>query len=214
MARHREAIDQVVEGLNVPFVLDAGTGMYLNASILDVPIAPAVPEKLRARAEALSIEAGTSNSRRVSRETELELAGAEKRGSIWNGDLRFDVEVLYIRPDRAKLDAAIEARSHTIVHQGIKEARQLIETHPEGIPNPSVRDAIGVKELVEYIRGNTTLSEAEQNINTRTRQLSRKQLRWFDKLARTLDGRAGISILEDMNSPEDAVHRAVEVIQA
>jgi tRNA dimethylallyltransferase len=44
------------------------------------------------------------------------------------------------------------------------------------------------------------LETAQSRISTRTRQLARRQIRWFDKLARTLKGRADITLAE---SPAD-----------
>src|SRR5215213_3821801 len=76
VARHKEKAEAIISSLdpNLPFVLDAGTGMYLNALILDIPLAPKVPEELRAKAEKLA--AGAKNPRREARELELKLARA------------------------------------------------------------------------------------------------------------------------------------------
>jgi tRNA dimethylallyltransferase len=48
-----------------------------------------------------------------------------------------------------------------------------------------------------YLSGEITLDQAEDLIATRTRRLARRQIRWFDKLTRTLEGRAFITVLED-----------------
>ena len=151
MARHRKACDGVVETTEVPFVLDAGTGMYLNAILLDVPLAPQVSEETRRRAEAMS--AGSSNRRRASREKELELAGVEKPGSIWEGALRYGAEIIYLRPDKSRLDAAIRARSSEISRKGSPEAVTLLEQFSEKEINASVKDSIGVRELVALREG-------------------------------------------------------------
>ena len=184
VARHKESAERIIASLppDLPFVLDAGTGMYLNALVLDVPLSPKVPREVREEAEKLA--AGAENPRREARRLELELSRASERGSIWDGDLRYDLTFAYLRPSRQDLDRNILARSAKIVRDGAEEARRLKESGV--VPNPSVREAIGVKEMLLYVSGNLQASKAEETIATRTRRLARRQIRWFDKLARTL----------------------------
>jgi tRNA dimethylallyltransferase len=61
----------------------------------------------------------------------------------------------------------------------------------------SVLDAVGVRELLRNLSGEISLEQAEQTIAARTRRLARRQIRWFDKLAKTLDGRAKITVVRD-----------------
>jgi tRNA dimethylallyltransferase len=195
VARHRERAQEIIADTDTLFVLDCGTGMYLNAIILDFPLAPKVEDQTRRVAQ--EITAGAPNPRRASRAKELELAGVPDRGSIWNGDLRYNATIIYLRPNRAYLNAAISKRSRRIVRDGLEEATKLGEMR--GV-NASVRDSIGVSELVEHLEGKMTIEEAQVRISTRTRKLARRQIRWFDKLARTLQGRADINVAK---SPAD-----------
>jgi len=201
VARHRRAADNVISALGPTFVLDAGTGMYLNALLLDFPLAPPVPEDVRARAERES--ASDTNPRRTSRQRELEMVGARGRGSIWDGDLRHPTRLLYVRPPRPKLDRAIALRSRKIAAEGLDEAAAIRDMLRAGKSvNPSVLEAVGVRELLDHLSGRLSLPEAEDRISARTRQLARRQIRWFDKLARTLRGRAVISISDDPTAPD------------
>lgn len=200
MARHREAADAVIAAKGPAFVLDAGTGMYLNALLLDIRISPQVPEAVRERAQRDSAEA--PNPRRSSRERELAMVGAGERGSIWSGEPRYETSVLYLRPERPTLDRAIALRSKKIAEDGLEEARVLQEMVRAGEDvNPSVLEAVGVRELLDHLSGHATLAQAEERIATRTRRLARRQTRWFDKLARSLHGRAEVSVVE---SPAEA----------
>lgn len=199
VARHKERAEEIIAGTAGPFVLDAGTGMYLNAIILDVPLAPKVEAGTRRLAESLT--AGSSNPRRAAREKELELAGAPERRSIWDGDLRYDTALIYLRPRKHTLDAAIERRSDRIVDEGLLEAEVLSDMLASGARiSAPVLDSIGVRELLDHLSGEITAPEATSRISTRTRQLARRQRRWFDKLARTLRGRVPTTIVED---PQD-----------
>ncbi len=195
MARHRFAADEVLERTEGSFVLDAGTGMYLNALLLDIDIAPKVSQTLRREAEEISV--GAANPRRAVREKELELAGAPGRGSIWSGEMRYDATLIYLRPDRKALDSAIDLRSKKIVRKGIEEAECLESLTNQGRgPNPSVTTSIGVRELMEVVSKKTFPEEAEVRISARTRKLARRQMRWFDKLARTLQGRTDTLVIK------------------
>jgi tRNA dimethylallyltransferase len=204
MVRHRSSCNQITENLDSTFVLDAGTGMYLNGILLDIPLAPKVEVETRRHAESLSKDA--PNPRRKSRELELEISGFERRSSIWDGDLRYDATIVYLRPDKGPLDASISRRTKKISREGLEEAAKLVEKFPGGLPNPSARDAIGVKELVSCTQGDISIEEAKERIQIRTRQLARRQMKWFDKLAHTLQGRAEIIIAEDQSTAEKAVH--------
>lgn len=180
VARHKERVEELVEPLETPFVLDAGTGMYLNAILLDVPLAPRASEDVREEAGRLA--AGAENPRRAAREVELGLIGAPERDSIWSGEPRYDAAYLYLRPPRGALDRNIAARSAKIVSEGLEEAQRLSRL----APNPSVHEAVGVREMRDLASGDVGVEEAEDRINARTRRLARRQMRWFDKLARHL----------------------------
>ena len=195
VARHKEQAEEVVSSLffDTPFVLDAGTGMYLNALVLDVPLAPKVPREVRNEAKKLAI--GAENPRREARRRELELAGAPERASVWDGDLRYDAAFIYLRPARETLDRNIRARSAKIVRDGAEEAKRLKESGLE--PNPSVREAIGVKEMLLHVSGDLAGDEAQEIIAARTRKLARRQIRWFDKLVRHLPDTTPILVAEN-----------------
>jgi len=202
VARHREWAEEKIVSLpaQVPFVLDAGTGMYLNTLVLGVPLAPKVSPRTRAEAERLALASGAENTRRAARRLELELARARRRGSIWEGKLRYGVSFVYLRPERAVLDRNIRVRSSRIVRDGADEAERLLRSGIE--PNPSVRDAIGVKEMLLHVSGDLTASVAEEKISTRTRRLARRQIRWFDKLASRLPDDVPLLVLKNPQDQE------------
>jgi tRNA dimethylallyltransferase len=194
VARHRALAEEII-AREADFVLDAGTGMYLNAILLDIPLAPKVPAELRRRAEEAA--EGEPNPRRAARARELELAGAAARGSIWDGDLRYDTSIVYLRPEKHDLDAAIDERSRSITLNGLQEAGRLREMAAAGTRiSPQVMGSVGVRELCGHLAGTISLQQAQELIATRTRRLARRQMRWFDKLARTLEGRARITVVQ------------------
>ena len=195
VARHRALAEEIIAKED-EFVLDAGTGMYLNAILLDIPLAPKVSTELRRLAQQAA--EGESNPRRAARARELELAGAPGRGSIWGGGLRYDTAIVYLRPERPALDAAISERSKRTTLGGLKEAKRLREMAAAGTRiSPQVMDSVGVRELCGHLAGTISQQQAQELIATRTRRLARRQVRWFDKLARTLEGRARITVVQN-----------------
>jgi tRNA dimethylallyltransferase len=200
VARHKERSEEIVESLcaEIPFVLDAGTGMYLNAIVLDIPLAPKVRPELRA--EAAQLATGAGNPRREARKLELTLAGAHERGSIWDGPLRYDATFVYLRPPREELDRNILLRSQNIVRDGAEEAKHLQGSGV--VPNPSVLESIGVKEMILHTSGDMSAEGARQAVAARTRRLARRQIRWFDKLVRSIPDEAAVFVVENPYHPE------------
>lgn len=208
VAHHRRMAREKIEEHDTPCVIDAGTGMYLNAVLLDFPVSGKVPEKVRQRARNLT--KGEINPRRESRKRELMLAGEPETGSVWDGGLVYKTSLVYLRPERGSLDEKIGRRSRHIAARATQEAETLIQMSENGKPpNGSVRDSIGVREMVDYALGKISLEEAEQRINTRTRKLSRRQMRWFDKLTRTLENRAEITVIRQ---PEEITNYMHDII--
>lgn len=201
VAHHREMARRILSQTHIPFVLDAGTGMYLNALLLDIALAPKVDAKTRKMAAVLSQD--SPNPRRTSRNIELDMAGVEKRGSIWDGDLIYDTTLLYLRPDRDMLDRNIENRSIHIIQNAVPEAQFIHEMVKSGQAiRPQIIGAIGIREMLALISGTLTTHEAQSRIAARTRQLARRQMRWFDKLARKISGRAAIKVIADASETQ------------
>lgn len=206
-AHHREAAGRATEVApddpHARFILEAGTGMYLNAFLLNIDMAPRVPDEIRLEAER-RVEDGShrasdsgereTNPRRAVRAEELRLAGfsGSYRGSIWDGSLSADTAFVYLRPERNILDSRIKVRSSRIASEGLEEAAHVLSLsrsepeYPTRFVSRTVLDSIGVRELIEVTQGARTIEEAEERISTRTRQLARRQMRWFDKLLSTL----------------------------
>ncbi|CAN5766406.1 tRNA (adenosine(37)-N6)-dimethylallyltransferase MiaA [soil metagenome] len=209
VAIHRARAQEIIAAEDA-FVLDAGTGMYLNAILLDLPLAPKVSPSLRRQAQEAA--QGEPNPRRAARAKELELAGAGGRGSIWEGELLYETTIVYLRPERHAVDAAIEERSRRITLNGLREAERLADMVAAGTSvSPQVMDSVGVRELIGHLSGTLPLQQAQDLIATRTRRLARRQLRWFDKLARSLQGRARITVVQSAQDQKD-LHNMHDII--
>lgn len=201
VALHAESTKRILKHDEVDrFVLDAGTGMYLNAILMDVAVAPRVSPELRNRARTMveEVESSKINPRRKAREIELGLADAPRRGSIWDGGLRFDANLVYLRPPKETLAEAIARRTIRILDLGFEEVESLRERSRRGFEvTPQVRCAIGFQEISQALDGSSSLGEAERRISQRTRTLAKRQIQWFDKLVGKLSNQAGIRVIEE-----------------
>jgi tRNA dimethylallyltransferase len=209
VARHRARAEEIIAP-EATFVLDAGTGMYLNAILLDLPLAPRVSPALRRQAQEETVD--EPNPRRAARAKELELAGAGGRGSIWGGGLLYETTIVYLRPESHAVDAAIAERSKRITLNGLHEADRLkVMAASETRISPQVMDSIGVRELSRHLAGTLSLQQAQDLITIRTRRLARRQMRWFDKLVRTLEGRARITVVQSAQDQKN-LHNMHDII--
>lgn len=79
---------------------------------------------------------------------------------------------------RPELDERIRRRSRRMVRDGlVDEVRRLLDAG-YGPDDPGMTGT-GYREIVDHLRGRTSLDEAVERIETRTRQYSRRQLTWF-----------------------------------
>lgn len=143
--------------------------------------------------------ASAENPRRAAREIELSMIGAQGRGSIWDGELRYEIFLLYLRPSRLDIDRNIRIRSSFIAREGEQEAKKLAESSM--ILNRSVSEAIGVQEMLRFVTGQISRQEAEEVIAARTKRLARRQIRWFDKLVRSLPEDTKTLTVEEATDP-------------
>ena len=214
VARHREAADGIISGTaSKTCLLDAGTGMYLNALITDMELAPRVHADTRRAAEETVLGREVSgNRRRQTRELELKLAGAGRRASIWDAEPRFETDLIFLRPPVDVLSKAIQERTKRILSLGTPEILHLQNMARAGNPaTTQVQNAIGVKEISQYLEGTLSESAAGERITIRTRALAKRQIRWFDKLARTLEPKPGVRVFA-RESPKDLKHDMRDIV--
>ncbi|MFZ2640786.1 MAG: tRNA (adenosine(37)-N6)-dimethylallyltransferase MiaA [Verrucomicrobiia bacterium] len=177
-----------------------GTGLYLRALTEGLSEAPDADPALRAELEAMGREGvleelrridpeaagriGPHNFRRLVRALEIcRLTGRK------NSELRreWDPSRLPLMHgldrDRADLYARCDMRVEAMFRAGlVDEVRSLL---PRGLAeNTTARQALGYKEVIVHLRGETTLEETIALVKTRTRQFAKRQLTWFRHQAR------------------------------
>jgi tRNA dimethylallyltransferase len=78
----------------------------------------------------------------------------------------------------AVLHARINARVDEMFRRGlVVETEQLLKRGLE--QNKTAMQAIGYRQVVEYLRGERPLAETIELVKSRTRQFAKRQLTWF-----------------------------------
>lgn len=182
-------------------ILVGGTGFFLRALTSplfrepDVPVqhrralAHALSEwptgELRRWAEKLDPAAGVmlaGGRQRLARIVEVALLTG-RRLSWWHGNAPATEEplaafVVVLELPRDELFRRIDERVRQMVSDGlVDEVRELLaQGYSASDPGMS---ATGYSELIPFVQGTRTLSEAISLIQTATRQYARRQLTWF-----------------------------------
>ena len=207
----RACVDGLLDDGLVP-VLCGGTGLYLNAVIdeMEFPSGERGDEK-RSHYERLASERGPealhelladrdpesaliihpNNVRRVVRALEMLDEGvsyAKHHEGLHRRAARYDARLWGLTMARERLYERIDARVDQMMDDGLlDEVRALAKAGLTA--QVSAGQAIGYKELLGYLDGETTLEEAIELIKRRSRRYAKRQLSWFrhDGRVRWLD---------------------------
>ena len=196
--RARQAVAEIQARGRVP-IFCGGTGLYFKAFVSGLGEAPATDSALRAALEAAPFESllhelrerdpaayekiDKQNPRRVIRAVEvIRLTGrkfSEQRAE-WKTPAALPIEknsYCFTRPP-ADLHARINARVDAMFARGlVEETSALLE---RGLDlNPTALQAIGYRQVAEYLRGEHSLEETVELVKIRTRQFAKRQLTWF-----------------------------------
>ena len=206
-ARARSAIGEIRGRGAVP-VLVGGTGLYVRAVIDDLQIPGRYPE-VRAELEAEPDTAALhsrlidldpaaagrmepTNRRRIVRALEVTVGSGLPFSSYGPGLGHYPPTPFVqvgLRWERDRLDDRIAARYRRQMADGFLDEVRSLE---ERTISRSASQALGYKELLAHLRGETTLDEALDLAVLRTRRFARRQERWFrrDHRIRWLDAPA------------------------
>ena len=118
-------------------------------------------------------------------------------------DVQYDYKVFAINMDREILYNRINKRVDIMIQKGlIDEVKQIYNKYKMF---PTAMQALGYKEVVEYLEDKITKEEMIEKIKQESRRYAKRQLTWFRKNKQTiwLDGQENIEtninrILEEM----------------
>ena len=191
-----QAVKDVQSRGKVP-VFCGGTGMYFKAYLEGLIDTPAGSEQLREELGKMSLEElcerlekeapdsvqkiDMKNRRRVERALEIVLLtqkDCSRQRTQWNREAA-DIPFFFIlqRP-REELVKRIDQRVEKMFQRGlVEETESLLKNGLE--ENRTAMQAIGYRQVVEYLHGQGSLEETKEKIKIRTRQFSKRQGTWF-----------------------------------
>lgn len=195
----KKSISSIYNHGNIPFIV-GGTGLYVNAVIYDYDFSeasedPAFREQLNnfadehgndALHEQLKVvdpqsydQLHPNNRRRVIRALEVfHVTGkplAEQRNKIESS--LYDTTVIGLTMDRDVLYDRINQRVDQMISEGLIE--EVEKLHKLGYSDCQSMQAIGYKEILDYVRGNVTQEAAIAQLKQNSRRFAKRQLTWF-----------------------------------
>jgi tRNA dimethylallyltransferase len=201
VARFVQEADQVIadcQKRGVRLIAVGGTPLYYKALFQGLFEGPGADESLRQRLRELDpaelyhqlrqvdpAAAGRihpNDSKRLVRALEVyELTGQpiSTLQTHWQGEpTRHQAVWVGLTTDREKLNRRINQRVKQMLESGwVDEVRHLVEQY--GALSPTAAEAAGYNQIIDHLQGESSLQETAEQIKILTRQLARRQIKWF-----------------------------------
>lgn len=185
-----------------PFLVVGGTALYLKAIINGLFEGPTADWEYREHLKALASERGQSylhqmlagidpetatrlhcnDLKRVIRALEVHkitgkcISSFQTQFGHKNPD--YDCTVVAIDYDRDILYKRIEARVDRMVQRGLIDEVRTLLNNPSGLSKQALQ-ALGYKEVIDFLQGKYTFEEVINEIKQRTRRFAKRQITWF-----------------------------------
>lgn len=200
-------VSQVVEVLNalpnnIPVIIVGGTGMYLQFLIQGVHRMPEIdpqirknvrdkiPDPVKLYEELMKVDPDNAitlnqlDTKRVSRALEMFLQTGKSITSFYTDENLYrpldgyDITTYLILLDRKKLYENCNKRFKSLIKQGaIEEAKKLLPIWND--LHTSAKKALGLKELISYLKDEVSLNDAIGSAQQKTRNFAKRQITWF-----------------------------------
>lgn len=197
----RKKIREIAEKGKLPIIV-GGTGLYIQSVIYDYQFSD-VPgdEAFRSQLEKRSREIGNdalykellavdpesasqihpNNVRRVIRALEIFHLTRKTMSEYQRDqqpDLLYNTALVGLMMERDRLYERINSRVHMMVEEGLVEEVKSLYQQDDLRGCQSIQ-AIGYKEIYEYLDGKISLQEAIEKLKQNSRRYAKRQLTWF-----------------------------------
>ena len=196
----RAKINEIAKRGKLPIIV-GGTGLYIQSVIYDyqfsdVPGDEAFRLELEERAKVIGNEAlykellavdpesaeqiHPNNVRRVIRALEIfHLTGKTMQDfqKKQQPDLMYETALVGLTMDREKLYERINLRVDIMVEQGLLDEVKFL--YNQGLRDCQSIQAIGYKEIYDFLDGKVTWDEAVLQLKQNSRRYAKRQLTWF-----------------------------------
>lgn len=196
----RAKITEIASKGKLPIIV-GGTGLYIQSVIYDYQFSDTgADENVRTLLEERAKEIGNealheeltaidpesaaqihpNNVRRVIRALEIYQCTGKIMSEYQKEqepDLLYDTALIGLTMERDKLYERINTRVELMLEEGlIKEVSRL---HKQGLRHCQSIQAIGYKEIYDYLDGKVSLTDAVEMLKQNSRRYAKRQLTWF-----------------------------------
>lgn len=196
----RAQINEISGKGKLPIIV-GGTGLYIQSVIYDYQFSDApADEVFRFMLEAKVKEIGNdalyqelvgidpvsasqihpNNVRRVIRALEIYHCTNKTMSEYQNEqqpDLLYDPALIGLTMEREMLYERINYRVALMMEEGLLEEVKAL--YQQGLRDCQSIQAIGYKEIYEFLDGKVTMNEAAENLKQNSRRYAKRQLTWF-----------------------------------
>ena len=205
-----QVIKEISDRGKVP-IISGGTGLYIHA-LIDGFLFPeqgadpkirrrllleaeednqALYEKLKVVDPDAAAKLHVNDIRRIVRALEVYYSTGKPISQLQrkaqDKEAKYNAIMFGLTRDRSELYQRINQRVDIMITDGlIEEVKKLLDKYPH---QPTALQALGYKELAEYLNGECSLEEAIYVLKRDTRRYAKRQLSWFrrDKRIKWLD---------------------------
>ena len=200
-------------------IVCGGTGLYIRAALYDYKFLEEetsssdyssytneeLYEKLTSLDKEAALKIHPNNRKRVIRALDLISSSGVKKSDILAAQehkLIYDnVEFFFLNPPRESLYENINKRVDKMIALGLEEeVKSLKEKYHL---STTAYQAIGYKEILEYLDGKYTLLEAIELIKKRTRNYAKRQVTFFKNQFNSHVFSSKEALLEEINKYEE-----------
>jgi tRNA dimethylallyltransferase len=200
-ANVRNVIKDITDREKLPIIV-GGTGLYIQSVIYNYHFSEKGSDStIRAKLEKEVSEQGIegiyarlqeidpsickkihqNNHRRVIRALEVYLTTGKTMSQYLEeqeeDELLYDVALIGLSMDRDMLYERINFRVDKMIEEGLQE--EVRSLYNQGLRDVQSIQAIGYKEIYDYLDGNITLEEAIELLKRNSRRYAKRQLTWF-----------------------------------
>ncbi|MEH7490806.1 tRNA (adenosine(37)-N6)-dimethylallyltransferase MiaA [Neobacillus niacini] len=196
----RRKISEITSKGKLPIIV-GGTGLYIQAVIYDYQFSEApADEEFRLQLEERANEIGNvalhqeltkvdpesasqihpNNVRRVIRALEIFHCTGKIMSDYQNNqqpDLLYETALIGLTMEREKLYERINMRVEMMISEGLLD--EVSNLHKQGLRDCQSIQAIGYKEIYDYLDGKVNLDLAVENLKQNSRRYAKRQLTWF-----------------------------------
>ncbi|MCP5004062.1 MAG: tRNA (adenosine(37)-N6)-dimethylallyltransferase MiaA [Planctomycetes bacterium] len=195
-----ECIISILHTKERNFIIVGGTPLYIKGISDGIFKSPQADWKIREELEARAHEKGNmhvhgilkkidpvtagklhpNNLRRIIRAIEVYEATGKPMSHLQELSVqeKRDCKVVCITRERKDLYGRINKRVDVMFENGLVDEVQNLLDSPRGFGRQAGQ-ALGYREVVQYLEGTCTLEEAREKLKVHTRRFSKRQMTWF-----------------------------------